>query len=335
MTKDRSEIIDLLKGFAIILVIIGHCVQNNLPQSFNDHSVFRVIYSFHMPLFMFLSGYVAYISFSGKSKQLLSRARTLMIPFFSWFVIFFFLHYHHISFALFFRKLTALLLSPDRGLWFLWVLFLNYLLLFVASKLTRKQPLIIMILFFVLINIVNIFVQPKAGMGALGWYILFFTAGYATKKYELTQLKVFRFAGYFSLIVFPVLVVFWYRDSTVQLSTLLKNSSNGMLYLKYVYGLAVPLTGILASFSLMNWLTKALPVFIKNIINYLGRISLELYYTHFFFFSLIFLIPPMNIVVKIFITFIMVTLLSVSTQYLINKNKYLGLVIYGRAIKKK
>ncbi|ROT03695.1 hypothetical protein ED388_12660 [Muribaculaceae bacterium Isolate-007 (NCI)] len=46
--------IDCLKGFAIFLVVLGHVVQNyNLMDSW----IFRIIYSFHMPLFMFMSGY--------------------------------------------------------------------------------------------------------------------------------------------------------------------------------------------------------------------------------------------------------------------------------------
>ena len=51
--KERIHWIDIAKGIAIMLVVIGH-----VPDAF-DAPFYRVaIYTFHMPLFFFLSGYV-------------------------------------------------------------------------------------------------------------------------------------------------------------------------------------------------------------------------------------------------------------------------------------
>ena len=47
--KKRIEYIDIAKGITIILVIIGH--------SLNDGILRQYIYSFHMPLFYILNGY--------------------------------------------------------------------------------------------------------------------------------------------------------------------------------------------------------------------------------------------------------------------------------------
>ena len=46
MSRDKS--IDILKGFAIILMVFGHCPSIVRP----------LIFSFHMPLFFFVSGYL-------------------------------------------------------------------------------------------------------------------------------------------------------------------------------------------------------------------------------------------------------------------------------------
>lgn len=48
--KNRIEAIDLVKGMAIILVIFGHLTFDNEIQR-------TLVYSFHMPLFMILSGF--------------------------------------------------------------------------------------------------------------------------------------------------------------------------------------------------------------------------------------------------------------------------------------
>lgn len=56
--KDRLVYIDIAKGIAIILVVIGHLLQYNFSGTYK-HILFNWIYSFHMPVFMMLSGYVS------------------------------------------------------------------------------------------------------------------------------------------------------------------------------------------------------------------------------------------------------------------------------------
>ena len=71
-STNRNIAIDLCKGFAILLMIVGHL----LPT----HNYLRVwIYSFHMPLFFFLAG----MTFKPKafSTMFIESARRLLIPF--------------------------------------------------------------------------------------------------------------------------------------------------------------------------------------------------------------------------------------------------------------
>lgn len=55
--KQRIDYIDRMKGLAIFLVVMEHVYGMAFAQS--DDVAYRVISSFHMPLFMFLSGLVA------------------------------------------------------------------------------------------------------------------------------------------------------------------------------------------------------------------------------------------------------------------------------------
>jgi fucose 4-O-acetylase-like acetyltransferase len=48
----RNKAIDIEKGIGIILVVFGH----NWVMGKNNEELFRIIYSFHVPLFFFLSG---------------------------------------------------------------------------------------------------------------------------------------------------------------------------------------------------------------------------------------------------------------------------------------
>lgn len=70
---ERNPHIDLLKGIAIITVVIGHCWTL-------DSSVRNFIYSFHMPLFFCISGYL----FSTKApfgKFVISKAKSVLKPY--------------------------------------------------------------------------------------------------------------------------------------------------------------------------------------------------------------------------------------------------------------
>lgn len=59
MKNERIQYLDRIKGFAILLVVIGHVYIFSFGMT--DTLVFKIIGSFHMHLFMFVSGYVAYI----------------------------------------------------------------------------------------------------------------------------------------------------------------------------------------------------------------------------------------------------------------------------------
>lgn len=53
---NRIIALDIAKAICIILVVMGHYVPDNSPAWYV--LVHDVIYTFHMPLFMFVSGYV-------------------------------------------------------------------------------------------------------------------------------------------------------------------------------------------------------------------------------------------------------------------------------------
>lgn len=74
----RNPAIDIARGIGILLVVLGH----NWTVLQERGELFRVIYSFHLPLFFFLSG--LFLKDSGDlGKSVLSRADTLLKPYFA------------------------------------------------------------------------------------------------------------------------------------------------------------------------------------------------------------------------------------------------------------
>ena len=90
MATARRFDIDNAKGIAILLVVFGHIVARESPADNAWYDIARAaVYRFHMPFFMYLSGYVAgYKALGGVGRDaypryLSSRAVRLLVPFFA------------------------------------------------------------------------------------------------------------------------------------------------------------------------------------------------------------------------------------------------------------
>lgn len=90
MNYKRLLYIDNLRGILILLVILGHCIQF-LDADFDHNLAFKYIYAFHMPLFMFISGFVGFLQKSG-FQVIKKRFCQLIIPFTAWSVILYFIN---------------------------------------------------------------------------------------------------------------------------------------------------------------------------------------------------------------------------------------------------
>jgi len=84
--QNRLEKIDFLKGVAISLVVIGHFFPESIATQ-GYRSLRATIYSFHMPLFMIISGYLyslssRVVSFLDYIQFVKHKAIRLVIPYF-------------------------------------------------------------------------------------------------------------------------------------------------------------------------------------------------------------------------------------------------------------
>ncbi|WP_426191539.1 acyltransferase family protein [Massilia sp. DWR3-1-1] len=84
----RIVALDIAKGFAIICVVLGHVVSRGTVAGAEWYSLLKTaLYSFHMPLFMSLSGMALGLSWRHRSswgqvsELVKSRIRTLMVPY--------------------------------------------------------------------------------------------------------------------------------------------------------------------------------------------------------------------------------------------------------------
>jgi fucose 4-O-acetylase-like acetyltransferase len=327
--KERNLLMDYLKGFAILLVILGHSIQYNEPVFFDKNVLFRFIYSFHMPLFMFVSGFLAFSTFKATGNSLMKRFRSLVIPFFTWFIISYFVHRTSGSF---FQAFIDLLLYPDTGLWFLWILFLNFLLLFIAKKCTEKIPEGIMVVFIITINALLILKVKNGTMGLLGWHLPFFTLGYIFRKYkEILNENQIKVIGLISLVIFCLSVPFWMRENQSFHFPMVNLGINKLISLAYKY--IVPISGIFTIYYLFSYMKSGNMV--SRSLIYFGQISLEIYAVHFYFLMLIPLLMFMPFTIRVVLIFLIALTGSMLVKMLIEKSAVLSFILFGKTIEKK
>lgn len=176
MESKRMQSMDLLKFFAIFLVLWGHSIQYFISGEYVEKEVYRHIYSFHMPLFMMISGFFfAMTCRKGFIKMVSKKFRQLILPSICWILMFCFVYFIPYDFSISFVKQ-----SLEGMLWFLKSAFICCLIGYVPFVLMRDKMLmgggITLILSQLIPQMCVSFMYPCFFFGGLIFYNLnFFT----------------------------------------------------------------------------------------------------------------------------------------------------------------
>ncbi len=188
----RIEWADAFKGILILMVVLGHSVQSVCIQrggDFMSNYLWNLIYSFHMPAFMAMSGYLSYrpgeiVKEGGENLllKLVRRFRQLVIPFFIWSALMF-LVVHNVE------HLYDYILYPNESYWFLWALFFIVVLFNVIDYCSRKfqikqewamgaSVILLVILRFCVAD------AKLLGLEYVSYYFIYYLLAYYLHKYE-------------------------------------------------------------------------------------------------------------------------------------------------------
>ena len=161
--EKRNKTIDIIRGFAVLLVLWGHVIQYFTIDGFTfyDNYLYKFIYSFHMPLFMIVSGYLFFYSVRKYSLRTLISKRVKPL---GWTMIIWGGAYNLILQMLYVlmrhEKFSVVALYKSLfSSWFIWsVLLLSVITAGIEKKVKTKSLKIVMYI----ISIVIISVLPCA-----------------------------------------------------------------------------------------------------------------------------------------------------------------------------
>ncbi len=306
--------VDDAKGFAIILVVLGHVILNLSSSGYlkNDFliGVKNWIYEFHMPLFFFLSGLLVskYLgnSISSLAKMLERRIISLVVPYISFSILYLamkclfsgagaVLHKASMYEALYLYK------NPIGEYWFLYALILfNVIFILIALIRHRIYSVIAMIAIALLFFFIDIFhlnaIEWIGIKRAIPFAMFFFIGVMSFNCVHLCKRKKFI------MVLLPIIIY---------LEILSVNSS--------VYGRFLSLLYIAFFCVFFNILQ------IKSL-EYLGKNSLVIYLFHPFFVVLCKIFAckiQCDVFVVIFITIVSIALSLLLYEYVIKKIKVL------------
>lgn len=202
INRVRDKSFDVIKGILIYLVVLGHSIHLEFNDSSWNNSLFAFIYSFHMPLFIFISGYFLKSSLRKQFCEMaISKIQRLIIPT----VI-----YTFIIVILFATSITykthgvniGRIISIIETYWYTICVFFLSIIYWWFYRL-RQGPVVITLLFLSLIVIETIFSQVAAADCQVVRMFLVFGLGVIVSKNEILidSLKHKRIIIILSLVV--------------------------------------------------------------------------------------------------------------------------------------
>lgn len=229
----RDVLPDVLKGFGIILVVLGHCIQAGSGKAYMESAAYfgdgwyQFIYSFHMPLFMVISGYYAWNSVHAartsqdRRRMIIKRCVYLLMPIVAWKLIE--LAYLSVTGDYLYQSPGALLYDVITGiltnLWFLWAVMYSFLLVCLMHYRFKDSAWM-----YVLVFTAMFFTPDGLGLMAYKYMLPYYLIGFYSNKNNV----LIRTAGlgqkkkglvlFSSGVLFFVLVSFFDAGSFIYLT---------------------------------------------------------------------------------------------------------------------
>lgn len=294
----RIAYLDALKTFAILLVIEGHVRILGMGISPNDSLSGMMFYSFNIPIFFFVSGYLAYkatLSIKETYTNIKKKFCLLVIP------------------AIVFR--TALNLIEQKNIisplfdgfgkyWFTITLFECFFIYYILLCTIKKSYFVYATM--ILISLISIAVLSTLGhiqprildCGHFGKYFYFFTLGIFARKYQSCYSKLIYSQMLRTIVIAAFFLLLFIVDYDIWPNSVFHLLRDIVLRVMGTFLVVSFFAAYESSFNKTKWL--------NYLITEIGRITLPIYLLQYFF------IPNFNFISE------RITLLDMFTIHLIS-----------------
>lgn len=219
MKKFYNEL-TILKGIGIILVILGHSftfIGKDLTTT-NEVCLYlkKTIYSFHMPLFFFVSGLLVYSKEKIDLKKFyFSKIKRLMIPYLFFSILDYITRKLFLNFVNNKSNQIKDIFFYGGHIWFLYTMFILFLIYPFLKKCIQKDRAYILGIVIFLINYFEVFNNIKVfTINQLIYMIFYFYIGCIVKKIYIRYRKVGRFNKlYIGIGILFLLISYQYQSN--------------------------------------------------------------------------------------------------------------------------
>lgn len=318
------EYIDGLKGFAIFLVVFAHVIAwsygdlDTFLTNIRASWLFWVVYSFHMPLFFAVSGYLAYRSFEHTTPWEMIKKRTiqLLLP--------------YVAIELF----VNLVLQQTMNYWFLIALYWMYVVTSVSQKVKLAYPVLLYVLIYGItilfpkLNEIDYLFIPSFKDHYLSFLIGFYLCKYP-KFYQISREYFFKY----SLLCFFILYIPMVLCTDIESY---RQMWGGKIFM--VYRFLKSTCGVIFFFFLFEKECNKIPFI--SWFSQIGKNTLIIYMIHVLF---KFAIPPLGDAVNNYLDYpvllqivyslpltVLMIYISLYTKVLLEKDKVISIILLGK-----
>lgn len=265
----RNPFFDNAKFFLIFLVVFGHMIQPYIDDVKEINTLYYFIYFFHMPAFVFISGFFAKGLWD--KKYIINLAKKLFLPYIM-FQIFYSIYYVLIGVS----DWQFSLITPRWSLWYLISLFCWHILLIIFKTLSPRLSIVIAICIGLLIG----YMEPVGHTLSLSRtfvFFPFFLLGYWLKFDHLKKLKT-KTMKVISLSIMSITFVLLFFTPSFSINWLLGSTSYHSLGFSDIGGI-IRFGIYVISFIMMFCFFTFVPVEKKSFTS-LGENTLHVYLLH-------------------------------------------------------
>ena len=283
--QKRNYKLDNIKALLIFLVVLGHFIEPFIEDKQSLKILYTLIYSFHMPLFVLVSGMLLKLN-NNKFKK-----SSIIIP--------------TILFQLFFSISQFLInksfFSPYWILWFMLTLFIwNYM-----------TPYIVKIKYHFIISLLSAIFCISFSFTRVIVFYLFFLIGYHLDDINLEKIRKYKKYFYLTSIIGFVITIFIFVDINPKIFYYSLGYKD--LGLAYFQGLLIRIISLCISF-IFSMSIYLLMTNKKQKFTYIGKNTLSIYLFHGIIIKtlpLIYLVKNYSYYILIILSIIVTLILSI------------------------